>query len=55
MIKTTGNNISYRETKCSTDAEVQQIENPAHGDIAYVINTQKLFMYDGQTQKWVEQ
>lgn len=55
MIKTIGNNISYRDTKVSTVAEVDSIVNPSHGDTAYVIQTQQVFMYDGELAKWVEQ
>lgn len=55
MIKTIGNNISYKDTTCSAEAELNQIVNPAHGDCAYVIETQKNYMFDGATLQWVEQ
>lgn len=55
MIKTIGNNISYKDTTCSVEAELAQIVNPAHGDCAYVIETQKSYMFDGDTMQWTEQ
>lgn len=55
MIKTIGNNISHKETTCSVESELDLIANPSHGDEAYVIATQKNYIYDGMTAKWVEQ